>query len=99
MDFPTLAIFDISIQSVPFDDISTIIVQWVHACQKPSIFTVRSSKPRLGLSPLSGSHDFAPKRLESAEIVRMNRRRPTPIQQLLWRQSDIVAIMLVYEFD
>src|SRR6266516_166187 len=39
-----LAIFDVSIDTIPFDDVSNFISQWQAAVQMPSILPIRSAK-------------------------------------------------------
>jgi hypothetical protein len=90
-------VFNIRIQSVPFNDVSVAIMQGVGAYQKPTIFAVGPTKPRLRLAAFAGSYERAPNRCKAAEIVRMNRRRPTPIHQLLGGQPHVVEIVLIYE--
>ena len=93
-----LAILDVGVDSVPFDDVAGSIAQWVGTEQEPPIFSVVATQSRFGLSRLSGSQYGLPGSSEPVQVIGMDRDRPAPILCLLSREAHIVEIVLVEEF-
>src|SRR5262249_14682359 len=52
----TLAILNIQVHAVPFDDSPRFVPQWAGAKQEPAIGAIETAQARLGLSRLFGSH-------------------------------------------
>ena len=93
-----LPLFDVGVDSVPFDNIARFIARRIGAEQEPSVLSVASTQPRLGLSQLSGSQDGLPRGSKPVEVVGMDRGRPAPTLCLFGREAHVVEIMLVEEF-
>src|ERR1044071_1355982 len=74
-----LAVLDVQIGAIPFDDLPRFVPQRAGAKQEPSIGAVEPAQSRLGLSRLPRSHDALPRRRQSVQIHRMDRCRPAPV--------------------
>src|SRR5260370_20814019 len=88
--FCLLTVFNISICSIPFDDLLRFIKQGAGAKEKPAILPVETAQPRLDLTGLARRQDREPVIYEPVQIVRMNGSRPPPILNLFRGETGII---------
>src|SRR5271156_2253114 len=69
------AIFNISIYSVPFDDVFIFVAQGVRTEQEPTVLSVEAAQSCFGLPWFAGSHDELPRTSQAVKVVRMSRPR------------------------
>src|SRR5260370_28880457 len=58
--FDSLAVLDVGHDTIPFDDISVVISQWLTAVQWPSVLAIRSVKTNLAFMRFAACNGPAP---------------------------------------
>src|SRR5271154_6524355 len=91
------AIFNISIYSVPFDDVFIFVAQGVRTEQEPTVLSVEAAQSCFGLPWFAGSHDELPRTSQAVKVVRMKRNGPPPILGLFRGETHKIKVMLVKE--
>ncbi len=94
-----LPIFDVDRGSVPFDDVSHLVVERCVADQQPAIITVSGPDPDFALHRLPGCHRCAPQVEKPGQIVGMTCVTPSPTEQLFQGPTGEVHETLIDEVD
>src|SRR6516164_4678428 len=93
----SLAILDVYAGSVPFEDVAPFILQWIAANQEPSIGTVETANPRLGVDRGPGSQTRLPLFDQLLMVLGMNRLRPPPALRLFRSHARVIEPYLIEE--
>src|SRR5262249_32833262 len=85
-----LAILDIYIGSIPFDDFPGFVSQWIGANKEPSICTVETASARLRVHRCARSQTRLPVLDKFLTVVQMNRFRPAPALRLFRSHARVI---------
>src|SRR5580765_5254028 len=76
--FHPLPIFDVYIGSVPPEDLSGFVSQWISPKEEPAIYAVETSHARFSFNRHTRSQSRLPIFHKPVNVVGMNRSSPTP---------------------
>src|ERR1700720_1299383 len=76
--FSALQVVNVSIRSIPVDNVARFVAQWLSPKQKPSIHSVESTQPSLDFARLARGQKAEPLICYFLQVLRVNGILPPP---------------------
>src|ERR1700676_4403984 len=78
LSFSALQVLNVSIRSIPVDNVARFVAQWLSPKQEPSIHSVESAKPTLDFARLASGKKSEPFICYFLQVLRVNGILPSP---------------------
>ena len=78
LSFSALQVLNVSIRSIPVDNVARFVAQWLSPKQEPSIHSVESTQPSLDFARLARGQKSEPLICYFLQVLRVNGILPSP---------------------
>ena len=78
LNFSALKVLNVSIRSIPVDNVARFVAQWLSPKQKPAIHSVESTQPSLDFARLARGQKSEPLICYFLQVLRVNGILPSP---------------------
>src|SRR5216684_4164015 len=99
LSFSALQVLNVSIRSIPVENVARFVAQWLSPKQKPSIRSVESTQPAFDLTRLARRQKSAPFIGDFLQVFRMNGILPSPAAYRFMGQPGIVVPSPIPKFS
>src|SRR4029077_21206097 len=89
LSFSALQVLNVSIRSVPVDNVARFVAQWLRPKQEPSIHSVESTQPSLDFARLARGQKSTPLICYFLQVLRVYGILPSPAANHFKRQARI----------
>src|SRR2546425_10049532 len=94
-----LEVIDVSICSIPVDNVARFVAQWLSPKQEPSIHSVESAQPSLDFARLARGQKSEPLICYFLQVPRVNGILPSPAADRFRGQAGIVVPSTIPKFS
>src|SRR6266849_10544638 len=91
LSFSALQVLNVSIRSIPVDNVARLVAQWFSPKQEPSIYSVESTQPSLDFARLARGQKSEPLICYFLQVLRVYGILPSPALRRFRGQPGIVV--------